>query len=118
MSPSKNGLEQVQVSHSGLRKYPWQGVKKAAGDEGILGALRGLLQHPPAVLPQPLYLDIWHRRFKPKMKRSVFQAKTIDYIVNIQKHLGCSQQICIRYFPDAFKINVWHQVRYIPILVQ
>ena len=37
----------------------WQGVKKAVGEDGILGAFKG--GHPPAVLPQPLCLDTWHR---------------------------------------------------------
>lgn len=39
----------------------WQGVKKAVGEDGILGAFKGGLRHPPAVLPQPLCLDTWHR---------------------------------------------------------
>ena len=39
----------------------WQGVKKAVGEDGILGAFKGGLTAPPAVLPQPLCLDTWHR---------------------------------------------------------
>lgn len=34
----------------------WQGVKKAVGEDGILGAFKGGLTAPPAVLPQPLCL--------------------------------------------------------------
>lgn len=39
----------------------WQGVKKAIGEEGILGTFKGGLRHLPAELPQPLCLDIWLR---------------------------------------------------------